>query len=139
MNLPVEEIVRIIRDRYPDTIAIYLFGSQAEGATHGESDLDLAVLLPYTTASKVDLVEWIDLTQSIERCSEIDRVDLINLRRVDTVFRFQVVAKGNRIFCSDKSSADEFEILTIALYQQLEFERKEIIEEGIRSGRFHHV
>jgi hypothetical protein len=40
---------------------------------------------------------------------------------------------------SNEVLAEEYEILTMALYQQLEYERKEIVEEGIRSGRFHHV
>ncbi len=138
MNLPESTIVDLILHRYPHTFAIYLFGSHAEGSTHPNSDLDLAILLPHETASDIAPWDWIELTQAIEDCAGIDRVDLINLRQVDTVLQMEVIYRGNRIFCSNKQVADEYEILTTALYQQLELERRELVEDGIRSGRFYH-
>jgi len=48
------EAIRIIREAMPDVIAIYPFGSTASGQTHGESDIDLAFLVPQALPSHMN-------------------------------------------------------------------------------------
>jgi PHD/YefM family antitoxin component YafN of YafNO toxin-antitoxin module len=44
-----------------------------------------------------------------------------------------------RIYCADAYAADEFEMLTLSYYQKLNEERREILAEGLRSGRFYDI
>lgn len=55
-------------------------------------------------------------------------VDLINIRKVSTVFQIQIIDKGKLIFCADEYAKDEFEMLAISFYQDLNEGRKEILE-----------
>jgi len=66
-------------------------------------------------------------------------VDLINLRRVSTVFQKEIVLAERRIFCADHYAADEFEMLVLSLYHKLNEERAELMAEGLSSGRFYDV
>ena len=66
-------------------------------------------------------------------------MDLIDLRQVPTVFRKEIIAADRRIYCGNQYAADEFEMLTLSFYQKLNQERREVLAEGLRSGRFHDV
>ncbi len=66
-------------------------------------------------------------------------VDLINLRQVSTVFRKEIIMADRRIDCRDQYAADEFEILTLSFYQKLNQEQRDVLTEGLRSGRFYNV
>jgi len=66
-------------------------------------------------------------------------VDLINLRRVPTVLRKEVIAADRRIYSGDEYAADEFEMLTLSLYQKLNEERAGIVEDAMAGGRLYKV
>lgn len=136
MSTPATDaITAIILERYPDTQAIYLFGSYGTGYEWPNSDVDIAVLLPPVEAKRVGQLALSDTRLALERALNKD-VDLINLRQVSTVFQKEIVMADRRIFCIDPRSADEFELLALALYQKLNDERAEIVAEGLRSGKF---
>jgi len=63
-------------------------------------------------------------------------VDLVNMRLVSTVFQIQIMKADRRIYCSDRYAGDEFEVYVMSAYQRLNRERREIIEDGLKSGRF---
>ena len=132
-------IITCILQHYPTTQAIYLFGSWGTEYQNPNSDLDVAVLLPPTTAKQVDMWEWIALSQALASIADVANVDLINLRQANTVLRKEIIAADRRIWCADESSVLEFEALIISLYHQLQFERKDIIADAIKTGRFRHV
>ena len=50
-------IVDAILAAYPDTLAIYRFGSWGTPYQRADSDLDVAVLLPHNTAVNVDFMD----------------------------------------------------------------------------------
>jgi uncharacterized protein len=64
-------------------------------------------------------------------------VDLINLRLAPTVLQKEIVMNGRRIYQTIGTTADEFEMLVLSLYQKLNEERAEILAEGLRSGKFY--
>jgi hypothetical protein len=66
-------------------------------------------------------------------------VDVINLRRVSTVFKKEIVIADRRIYTGDRYGAEEFEMLTLSFYQKLNEERAGIIEKALKDGRFHQV
>lgn len=132
-------LVRPIREQYRETQAIYLFGSYGTEDEWPSSDIDIGVLLPVDQAKKTDPWKWIELSNILATASKKEKTDLVNLRQVDTVFRKEIISADRRIYCADETAADEFEMLTLSFYQQLQEERKDIIEDAIRSGRFRHA
>jgi predicted nucleotidyltransferase len=82
-------VVARIRERLPQTMAVYAFGSQVQGTANAQSDLDLAVLV----AGYADpLVLWAlagELSDTVA-CP----VDLLDLRAASTVMQYQVIMGG---------------------------------------------
>lgn len=130
------QLIQLILNTWPDTQAIYLFGSWGTEYERPESDVDIAMLLPAPQAKKAGSLILTDLHYALQ--SLLNReVDLINLRQAPTVLQKEVVMAGRRIFCIPGIVADEFELLVLALYQKLNEERAGILAEGMSSGRFY--
>lgn len=132
-------LIRPILEQHPETQAVYLFGSHGTENEWGVSDIDIGILLPVDQAGKTDPWRWIELSNILATASKKEKADLVNIRQVDTVFRKEIINANQRIYCADESAADEFEMLTLSLYQQLQEERIGIIEDAIRNGRFRHA
>ncbi|OIP17095.1 MAG: hypothetical protein AUK53_02660 [Betaproteobacteria bacterium CG2_30_59_46] len=131
-------IVAVIVPRHPGVQAIYLFGSYGTEDEWPDSDVDIALLLPPEMAKMLGVIDLIK-TQT-ELSSLLHKsVDLLNLRRVSTVFQKEVVMADRRIYTADEYAAEEFEMLTLSFYQKLNEERAEVLSEGLRSGRFYNV
>ncbi len=62
-------------------------------------------------------------------------IDLINLRRVNTILQKEVITCGLRFLCYDVYAAEEFEMLVFSAYQKLSQERSAIIESILQNGR----
>ena len=132
------DIVRTVLGHYPDTQAIYLFGSYGTENEWPDSDVDIALLLPPEQAKAIRMLAMSPL------CSELGSllgkaVDLVNLRVVSTVFQKEIIAADRRIHTGNAYAADEFEMLVLSFFQKLSQERAEILAEGLRSGRFYHA
>ena len=133
-----EKIIQTVLKHYPDTQAIYLFGSHGTGDEWTDSDADIALLLGYEKAKEAGSLLMSDLRFELEALLKID-VDLINLRQVPTVLQKEVIAADRLIYKADEYAVDEFEMLTISYYQKLNEERAEILEEVLASGRIHEL
>ncbi|MBN2012088.1 nucleotidyltransferase domain-containing protein [candidate division KSB1 bacterium] len=129
-----QDIINIITNHYPNVQAIYLFGTYGTDDEWQDSDIDIAVLLPHETAKKLASLVMSDCRWELER--ELHKnIDLINIRCVSTVFQTEIISANRKIDCRDTRAADEFEMLTLSYYQQLNFERKEILEEIKTTGK----
>ncbi len=135
---PHEVIAQTILLHHPDVQAIFLFGSWGTEDEWPDSDVDIAMLLPPETAKNLGVMDLIK-TQT-ELSSQLHKpVDLLNLRRVSTVFQKEVVMADRRIYTADEYAAEEFEMLTLSFYQKLNEERAGVLAEGLRSGRFYNI
>ncbi len=115
-------VIKKIKDNYPQVQAIYLFGSFGTEYETRESDVDIALLLP----QKGDAVSLWELAQEI--AIELNRdIDLIDLRSASTVFQYQILMTGKRIFCLDNEYCDMFEMTCLSMYLRLNEERKSLI------------
>lgn len=135
----VESTIRkIVLQHYPDVQAIYLFGSYGTADEWADSDVDIALLLPPEQARQA---KSLLLTAChLELAAALDReVDLLNARRVSTVFQKEIIANGRLIYIADQYAVDEFEMLVISYYQKLNEERKDILAEFHRTGRAYPV
>ena len=133
MMLNTDVITRIIRETWPETQAIYLFGSFAEASQHAESDVDIAVLLPPESTNALAFRDLIRVQIKLEEALGAT-VELIDLRNVSTVFQKEIIFTGRRLYVKSQDEVDAFEILVMALYQKLNDERAEIIRSGMESG-----
>ena len=131
-------IIQVILAHYSSVQAIYLFGSYDTDKAWPNSDVDIALLFPPDEAKRAGDMTFGKARMALEQLLGKD-VDLINLRRVSTVFQKEIIMAEQRIFCADAYAADEFEMLVISYYQKLNEERADILAEGLRSGRFYNV
>ncbi len=103
-----EAMVRMLRDRIADLLAIYAFGSRMRGLARPESDLDLAVLV----AGYADALVLFDVSGDIADLAGCS-VDLLDLRAASTVMQYQVLTTGQRWWMKDKQ-VDLFEAAVLS-------------------------
>ncbi|MDT8301577.1 MAG: nucleotidyltransferase domain-containing protein [Sedimentisphaerales bacterium] len=133
-----DKIITTVLKYYPDVQAVYLFGSYGTDETWADSDVDIALLLPYDKSPKAGSLLMSDLRFELEKLLR-KNVDLINLRQVPTVLQKEVVIEDRRIYQADEYAADEFEMLTFSYYQKLNEERREILEDVLADGRIYKI
>lgn len=125
-----KQVIEKILEKFPDVIAIYLFGSYGTEFETPESDLDLAILRKDT----IDAVILWDLAQQI--AIKIDRdVDLIDLTQASTILSFQIVDNGKRIYCKDKHRCDAFENMIDSEYLNFRQLRADLVKDIKQRGR----
>ena len=127
-----DEMSNIILREVPDVIAIYLFGSRADGTYHPDSDFDLGILMPHENS--IDDQTLFNVQQSISSKINSD-VDLICLNRASLVMQFIITSTGVLLFEKDKTEILKFESLVLSMYQRFNEERKGILEEIQSSGQ----
>ncbi len=129
LSPPLKECLAFILEKLPNVIGIYLFGSFGTVYERPESDIDLAI---FSTTCIDGVVLW-DCAQEIS-LKVGKTVEMIDLRKASTVFRYQIIGKGKRIFCSDPAVCDRIENTYLSMYLRFNEERKELLEERKRYG-----
>lgn len=109
----VEHLARIFRE-YPEILAVYLFGSAAEGQMHRESDLDLAIV-PRTPAARARRLDILADLARVGFCN----VDLIFLDTDDIVLKYEAVRLNRVIY--QTADFDPGEIYSRIVRQYLDF------------------
>ncbi|RKZ44973.1 MAG: nucleotidyltransferase domain-containing protein [Gammaproteobacteria bacterium] len=123
--MKTQALIKLCLNAFPELQAIYLFGSYDTENEWTNSDVDIALLLPYQLTNNLYLTK---LHQQLEQLYQ-KPVDLINLRQVTTVFKKEIIMAERRVYCADQYKTDEFEMLTLSFYQKLNEERQEILQE----------
>ncbi|MDQ6995078.1 MAG: nucleotidyltransferase domain-containing protein [Mariprofundaceae bacterium] len=114
---------RLKRDaKLSGVLAVYLFGSVAKGVEHTGSDIDMAVLSDHVLLT-MDV--WM-LAQELAKDAGVD-VDLIDLRRANTVMRMQIIAQGKRLICMNHNACEQFEDFVYTDFARLNEERAAIL------------
>ena len=119
----------LLESRIPGLIALYRFGSAANGTLRPDSDLDYAILAPAPLAPVARFEVQEDLARLLRRA-----VDLVDLRRASTVMRMQVIANGVAVAIRDPVETERFEVTVYASYARLNEERREILAQIAREG-----
>ncbi|MEW6750612.1 MAG: nucleotidyltransferase domain-containing protein [Candidatus Latescibacterota bacterium] len=134
----LEQMITASLQAFADAQALYLFGSFGTADEWPESDVDIAILLPPSSAKKAGFLSLHPLRAQL--ASLVGReVDLVNLRLLNTVFQKEIVMADRRICCADPYAADEFEMLVLSYYQRLNEERAGILQAFAASGRAYPV
>jgi predicted nucleotidyltransferase len=87
-----------------EIVSLYLFGSEAEGRAHRDSDVDLGVLFATDPALSADVCTrrrrgWIGRFESLVPGR---RVDLVDLAEAPAGLAHAIVQRGRRLHCSDE-------------------------------------
>ncbi|WP_440998010.1 type VII toxin-antitoxin system MntA family adenylyltransferase antitoxin [Arhodomonas sp. SL1] len=113
-----------LQEAVPGLMAIYLFGSYAQGNARADSDADLAIL----ARESVPPLRRFELAEELAMALGRD-VDLVDLRAASAVLRSQIVAYGTPIYRSDDPDVEAFEDFVYADYARLNEERAGILED----------
>ncbi|MEO8488578.1 MULTISPECIES: nucleotidyltransferase domain-containing protein [unclassified Pseudomonas] len=127
----VERVLTHLLATLPELMAVYVFGSQATGEAHADSDLDLAVL----AAGPVDpLLLW-QLSGELADIVAVP-VDLLDLRAASTVMQYQVITTGHRLWNKD-SQAGIFESYILSEKTALDAARAGLLADIQKEGKVH--
>jgi len=107
--------------------AVYIFGSQNDGTAMGKSDVDIAYL---SKKELSNIARW-DLSQKLASLLSKD-VDLIALSTTNTIFRYQILSKGSRIY-GEGYEVEHFETLAYSFYLRFQEERQPIVDEIMKN------
>jgi predicted nucleotidyltransferase len=93
----------------PGVVAVYVFGSVAEGRAHGESDIDVGVLLDRQVypdeRSRFDA--QIELRKHLSPSSVGREADVVVLNDASPVLGRRIV-RGERVYCADAEADHAF-------------------------------
>ncbi|MBP8251780.1 MAG: nucleotidyltransferase domain-containing protein [Herpetosiphon sp.] len=120
------ETLHLIQTRIKTLYAVYVFGSRASERTTTDSDLDLAIL----GKPALSLHERIDLSDEIAIIEQCE-VDIIDVFQASTVMQHEIIKMGKRVYV-DGTFADEYEIFISRNYEDLQLDRRAILEDIIR-------
>jgi predicted nucleotidyltransferase len=116
--------------RFPEAIGVWLYGSFAEGRARPDSDIDLALL----AERRLDPARLFEAR--LELGGDLGRaVDLVDLRRVSALLRFEVVGTGRLIYARDADTCARFATLAVSMYQQHYREQRARFEDIRARGR----
>ncbi len=129
MKLDFKNITKAILDLYPDTEAIYVFGSYADSSYRPDSDVDIAIL-----ANELQPKEIWNLKGDISKKVNKD-VDLVSLNSVGRVLQYEILWKGIRIYEKDAESIAMKEMRILSLCNEYLEQTQELAEEIVRSEK----
>jgi predicted nucleotidyltransferase len=122
-------IIAHLREAFPDLLAVYRFGSTANGTALPTSDVDLAVLPPRPIPHDRRFTVQETLAAAIGR-----DVDLVDLSSASPVMAIQVISGGRLLFDGNGDARGQFEDRTFGAYARLNEERREILARVAREG-----
>jgi predicted nucleotidyltransferase len=105
--MPAEALHRALATYFAtraDVVSAYLFGSQATGHTHAQSDVDVGVLLDRTAlpTSRDRAHAAILLNAGIIAATHVNDVDVVVLNDVTPELGASIVTAGQRVYCTDE-------------------------------------
>ena len=118
----------MIRERLPNALSIFAFGSQINDGANAQSDLDLAVLVG-GYVPPLDLWELARDLESLAPCP----VDLLDLRAASTVMQYQVITTGKRLWALNVQ-AGLFECYVLSEKTALDAARAGLLQDISDSG-----
>lgn len=101
-----ELVTEAVRDD-PRVLAVYLFGSRTRAEEHRASDVDLAVLFE----ERQSLDELLALEGRFQDALGTE-VDLVDLGKASAFLALDVI-RGERIYCTDSTRCDEFDLYVL--------------------------
>jgi predicted nucleotidyltransferase len=114
---------------FPTVLCVWLYGSMARKDELSDSDVDLAILCERNLTN----IERFDAAQILSLAFKRE-VDIVDIRTVTPDLGARIVALDGIRFdlCAKLSIADEWEVIQMSRYCQLNFERRGILEDILK-------
>jgi predicted nucleotidyltransferase len=122
-------IVERLRRTLSNLVAVYRFGSTAQGTASETSDADVGVL----ARERIDPVRRFDAQEALAAAIGRD-VDLVDLATASPVMAIQVITGGRLLYDDDSQARGQFEDLTFSAYTRLNEERRGILQRVAAEG-----
>lgn len=106
---------RLLRQR--PVLLTYLFGSQATGKTHAESDVDVGVLFEHSLTPEERFAERLTLIGALSRLFGTDHVDVVVLNESPPLVAYEALRNGVLLYCADEEARVEFQVSTMRKYE----------------------
>ena len=90
-----------------EIVALYLYGSYANGVPRAHSDIDVAVL--FSSAVEDTLDAEVKLGHALAALSGLEKVEVAALNRATPKLRAEVLQTGQRVYCRDDEARAAFE------------------------------
>ncbi len=120
-----------------DILFAYIFGSQATGRVHKESDLDLAI---YIEPMPENLIERkLDLIDKISQLTGFDHIDLVILNQAPPLLVHSVMKTGKLLFCKNSEKRSFFLVKNLKEALDLEIHLRiywEALKQRILENKF---
>lgn len=93
-----------------DVVSVYLFGSEARGGTHADSDVDVGVLLdPARFTQRTERARRrTEIAADLMAASHRNDVDVVVLNDAGPELAAAVVKEGRRLYCTDEEKDRRF-------------------------------
>lgn len=134
MHLPEKDkkiIVEYLKDKLKPKF-IYLFGSFAKGEAREDSDIDIAIYVEEEVSPYDLFIISNQLSFKVKR-----DVQIVDLKKVDTVFASQIVGHREELYCEDETLKGNYNMRTFKEYAKLNEERKPILDAIERDGNIY--
>ena len=115
----LDRVVALLDERF-GLDALFVFGSEAAGTKHRDSDLDLAALF----RRRPDALELLDARTALEEITGRN-VDLVDLGAASPILALQVLRNGRCVFGSSAPALASFEAILPGRYEDLKRIRAE--------------
>jgi len=121
LNFPkIKKTLAELLPKFPVDFA-YLYGSQAKGQTHAESDIDIALAFKNNLGRDPEDV-LLDIFPILEGALQIpvEKIDLKNFDRLPLSVRFRVIRDGKLVYCANVGEHRKKTVDTVAKYHDEE-------------------
>jgi len=131
-NNDMPSAVNLLRREIKGLVAVYVYGTYGTEYERNDSDVDMAFL----SDEDVDVTRRFRLMADLAGIFDRD-VDLIDLKKVSTVMRANVIANARCIFDGDTEERERFEMYAYSSYALLNEERAGILKQIMERGSIH--
>lgn len=128
------EQIKKIAEKY-GVNTLYLFGSQASGKTHKNSDYDFAVQLNDNIKEDDYFETKLEIGQALGRVYQAPQVDLIilNNKKVPLALRYRAIKEGKVIYVHDDIRRSRLEHKLMSSYLDRKYYSDRYIKASLKS------
>ena len=128
-----DQLIAAIESELPDAMAAWLYGSAATRSMHAESDIDVAVLLPFSNVRKTSWSLRAQAQALTERWNR--RVDLVSFSAVSCVLQKEILMAGKPLFSKDALIVGNAELQALSQYREFNERNASVFERIARTGK----